>query len=160
MRKGEHIKGKKWKRLLPLSLPYQMECDCLHVMNLEAQRMWASNIDLLKGQGWIHVQHSLWHTLDKPELSNGSSHSWVTFSFWVAFLWRNFHSSPGAKQRNLHMWLKEPEALGKEVCGRSVDPICKCSGSWRKLNYDSSKFVSNFNLQILDPLPHSCSVSA
>lgn len=108
--KGEHIKGRTLKSLLPLFLPYQRECDCFHVINSWRQRMWASNIDLLKGQGWIRVQHSLWHTLDKPELSNSSSHSWVTFTCWVAFLWRNFHASPGAKQtytcgwKNLWLW--------------------------------------------------------
>lgn len=54
------------------------------------------------------------HPQEEPELSNGSSHSWVTFASRVEFLRREFHFGAETKQ---HAHLADvSKYLAKPTC--------------------------------------------
>lgn len=57
------------------------------------------------------------HPQEEPELSNGSSHSWVTFAFRVEFLRRGFHFGAETKQ-HAHL------ANGGNVSKYLSNPTC------------------------------------
>lgn len=151
MWKGEQISWNIFKILQPRSLSSRMRLlTCDRLMDTE-------NVSFKyrpsQRAGWIHVKHSLWHTLDKPEVSNGSSHSWVTFSFGVHFAGESFTPAWGLNKETYTSGWKTLWLWRCRCANGSVDSICDCSGLWGKLNYDSNKFISNFHFQIPDPLP-------
>ena len=67
------------------------------------------------------------------------------------FSWEAFIPVLGLNKETYTCGSKNLRPWGKRCT--QFDPVCNCLGSWEKLNYESRKFISNLNFQILYPQP-------